>query len=135
MDGPGIVVFKHAYRDTAVIDRATDAFTELIEDQKARGVSSGDHFAKPGANDRVWDAMAKLAAHRPDVFADYYSNDIIALISASWLGPNYQVTSGVNVVNPGGEAQTAHRDYHLGFMPLETAAGYPAHVHPPVARC
>ncbi len=129
MDGPGIVVFKHAYRDTTVIDRATAAFNELIADQKARGVAGGDHFAKPGANDRVWDALEKLAAHRPEVFADYYANDVIALISASWLGPNYQVTSAVNVVNPGGEAQTAHRDYHLGFMPLETAAGYPAHVH------
>jgi len=129
MDGPGIVVCKHAYRDTTVIDRATSAFNELIADQNARGVAGGDHFAKPGANDRVWDALAKLAAHRPEVFADYYSNDVIALISASWLGPNYQVTSAVNVVNPGGEAQTAHRDYHLGFMPLETAAGYPAHVH------
>src|SRR6478735_10735563 len=40
MDGPGIVVFKHAYQDTTVIDQATDAFTELIADQKARGVSS-----------------------------------------------------------------------------------------------
>ena len=67
--------------------------------------------------------------HRPEVFADYYANDIVALVSAAWLGPNYQVTSALNVVNPGGKAQTAHRDYHLGFMPLETAAGFPAHVH------
>ncbi len=34
----------------------------------------------------------------------------------AWLGPGYQVTSQVNVVNPGGQAQVAHRDYHLGFM-------------------
>jgi ectoine hydroxylase-related dioxygenase (phytanoyl-CoA dioxygenase family) len=39
------------------------------------------------------------------------------------------MTSALNVVNPGGKAQTAHRDYHLGFMPLTTAAGFPAHVH------
>ena len=50
------------------------------------------------------------------MFADYYANDVIALISEAWLGPDYQVTSQVNVVNPGGQAQTAHRDYHLGFM-------------------
>jgi ectoine hydroxylase-related dioxygenase (phytanoyl-CoA dioxygenase family) len=67
--------------------------------------------------------------HRPEVFADYYANDVIALASAAWLGPNYQVTSALNVVNPGGQAQTAHRDYHLGFMPVQTAAGFPAHVH------
>jgi ectoine hydroxylase-related dioxygenase (phytanoyl-CoA dioxygenase family) len=129
MDGPGIVVFKHAFTDTTVIDRATEAFNELIDDQKARGVAGGDHFAPPGANDRVWNALEKLAVHRPEVFADYYSNDILALVSAAWLGPNYQMTSALNVVNPGGKAQTAHRDYHLGFMPLATAAGFPAHVH------
>jgi hypothetical protein len=33
------------------------------------------------------------------------------------------------VVNPGGTAQTAHRDYHLGFMDLDLAAQFPAHVH------
>ncbi|MET0866125.1 MAG: phytanoyl-CoA dioxygenase family protein [Nakamurella sp.] len=129
MDGPGIVVFKRAFGDTTVIDRATAAFNELIDDQKARGVAGGDHFAPPGANDRVWNALEKLAVHKPEVFADYYANDIVALASAAWLGPNYQVTSALNVVNPGGKAQTAHRDYHLGFMPLETAASFPAHVH------
>ena len=47
----------------------------------------------------------------------------------AWLGPGYQVTSQINVVNPGGAAQTAHRDYHLGFTSAERAARFPAHVH------
>jgi ectoine hydroxylase-related dioxygenase (phytanoyl-CoA dioxygenase family) len=63
------------------------------------------------------------------VFADYYANDVIALVSEAWLGPGYQVTSQVNVVNPGGQAQVAHRDYHLGFMDAEAAARFPAQVH------
>jgi ectoine hydroxylase-related dioxygenase (phytanoyl-CoA dioxygenase family) len=129
MDGPGIAVFQGAFADTTVIDRSTEAFTALIEKQKASGVAGGDHFAPPGANDRLWGALEKLAVHRPDLFADYYSNDILALVSQAWLGPNYQMTSDLNVVNPGGQAQTAHRDYHLGFMPMETAARFPAHVH------
>jgi ectoine hydroxylase-related dioxygenase (phytanoyl-CoA dioxygenase family) len=33
------------------------------------------------------------------------------------------------VVNPGGKAQVAHRDYHLGFMSAEQSRAYPAHVH------
>ena len=33
------------------------------------------------------------------------------------------------MVNPGGQAQTAHRDYHLGFMDAAAAARFPAHVH------
>jgi ectoine hydroxylase-related dioxygenase (phytanoyl-CoA dioxygenase family) len=39
------------------------------------------------------------------------------------------VTSQLNVVNPGGQAQVAHRDYHLGFMSQEQALRYPAHLH------
>jgi ectoine hydroxylase-related dioxygenase (phytanoyl-CoA dioxygenase family) len=128
-DGPGIVVFTQAFGDLSVVDRATEAFLDQIAAEKAAGVAGGDHFAKPGANDRVWGALDKLAIARPEVFADYYANDVIALVSESWLGPGYQVTSQVNVVNPGGQAQTAHRDYHLGFMDAEGAARFPAQVH------
>ncbi|QXQ10862.1 phytanoyl-CoA dioxygenase family protein [Paeniglutamicibacter sp. Y32M11] len=129
IEGPGIVVFKGAFPDLGVVDRATDAFNRLIAAQKAAGVTGGDHFAKPGANDRVWGALDKLALADPEVFAAYYASDILALVSEAWLGPNYQVTSQVNVVNPGGSAQRAHRDYHLGFMSAEQAAAYPAHAH------
>jgi ectoine hydroxylase-related dioxygenase (phytanoyl-CoA dioxygenase family) len=128
-DGPGIVVFKQAFGDLSVVDRATDAFLAQIDAEKAAGASGGDHFAKPGANDRIWGALDKLAVADPEVFADYYANDVVALVSEAWLGPDYQVTSQVNVVNPGGQAQVPHRDYHLGFMDAVTAARFPAHVH------
>ena len=128
-DGPGVVVFKHAFADPSIVDRATEVFDRMIAEQKAAGAVAGDHFAAPGANDRVWGALDKLAVRAPDVFADYYGNDAIALVSEAWLGRGYQVTSQVNVVNPGGTAQVAHRDYHLGFMSLEQSVGYPAHVH------
>jgi len=128
-DGPGLVVFQEAFADIAVVDRATEAFQAMIADQKARGTAAGDHFAKPGANDRVWNALEKLAVRAPDVFVDYYSNEVLALIFTAWLGPAYQVTSQINVVNPGGEAQSPHRDYHLGFMTNERAAQFPVHAH------
>ncbi len=128
-DGPGLIVFESAFADLSVVDRATEVFKELIAEQRASGVAVGDHFAKPGANDRVWNGLEKLAVRAPDVFADYYSNGILALISTAWLGPAYQLTSQVNVVNPGGTAQSPHRDYHLGFMTNDRAAQYPAHVH------
>jgi ectoine hydroxylase-related dioxygenase (phytanoyl-CoA dioxygenase family) len=128
-DGPGIVVLAGAFPDTAVVDRATAVFEAMIADLKAAGVVGGDHFAKPGANDRVWGALDKFALRDPEAFAAYYGNDVIALVSEAWLGTGYQVTSQVNVVNPGGQAQVAHRDYHLGFMSEEQALAYPAHVH------
>jgi ectoine hydroxylase-related dioxygenase (phytanoyl-CoA dioxygenase family) len=127
-DGPGVVVFEGAF-DRAAVDRASEAFTALIEAQRAEGAAAGDHFGKAGANDRVWNAAQKLALYAPEVFADYYANDALALVSQAWLGPRYQLTSQVNVVNPGGAAQVPHRDYHLGFVDVDQLAGYPAHMH------
>ncbi|MEO8758970.1 MAG: phytanoyl-CoA dioxygenase family protein [Devosia sp.] len=128
-DGPGVVAFKGAFADTAPVDAATTLFNEMIAEQHATGTGGGDHFAKPGANDRIWNALEKLALRDPEVFAAYYSNDIIALISEAWLGPAYQVSSQVNCVNPGGAAQSAHRDYHLGFQSPQVIEQYPVHVH------
>lgn len=128
-DGPGVVVIRGAFPDTSVVDRATAAFDELIAAQRASGAVAGDHFATPGSNDRIWNALEKLAVHAPEVFVEYYANDVIALVSHAWLGPGYQVTSQVNVVNPGGKAQVGHRDYHLGFLAPDVIEQYPEHVH------
>src|SRR5204862_7324952 len=129
LDGPGIVVLAGAFDDPWVIDRATWQFEAIIAAQRAAGGAAGDHFAAAGQNDRIWNALEKLAVRAPDVFADYYANNLIAAVCRAWLGPGYQVTSHINVVNPGGAAQTAHRDYHLGFAYAERAARFPAHVH------
>jgi len=127
-DGPGVVAFEGAF-DVDVVDRASEAFFAIIDAQRAAGAAAGDHFGKPGANDRIWNAAQKLALHNPQVFADYYANDALAVVCQAWLGPRYQVTSQVNVVNPGGKQQVPHRDYHLGFVADEDLASYPAHLH------
>jgi ectoine hydroxylase-related dioxygenase (phytanoyl-CoA dioxygenase family) len=127
-DGPGVVAFEGAF-DAGVVDRASEAFFTIIDAQRAAGDAAGDHFGKPGANDRIWNAAQKLALHNPQVFADYYANDALAVVCQAWLGPRYQVTSQVNVVNPGGKQQVPHRDYHLGFVPDEHLVDYPAHLH------
>ena len=128
-EGPGLVVFRGAFADLDAVDRVTAAFDAIIADERAAGAVAGDHFATPGANDRIWNALEKLAVRDPDAFVDYYANDIVALISEAWLGPGYQVTSQPNVVRPSGKAQDPHRDYHLGFLSNELAARYPEHVH------
>jgi ectoine hydroxylase-related dioxygenase (phytanoyl-CoA dioxygenase family) len=128
-DGPGLAIFENAFPDTSVVDRVTNAFDEMIAEERAQGGAQGDHFAPPGANSRVWNALEKLAVRDPEAFVDYYSNDILAMVSAAWLGPGYQVTSQVNVVRPGGRAQDPHRDYHLGFLANDVIERYPAHVH------
>jgi ectoine hydroxylase-related dioxygenase (phytanoyl-CoA dioxygenase family) len=128
-DGPGVIAIRGAFADTTAIDRTNDHFWAIIEEERKSNVGGGDHFAKPGANDRIWNALEKLCLRDPAAFAVYYGNPVIALASEAWLGPAYQITSQLNVVNPGGAAQVPHRDYHLGFQSPQAIERYPAHVH------
>jgi len=128
-NGPGVIVLQGAEPDHAMIDRASDIFRDLIARQTAAGTGGGDHFAKPGANDRLWNSLEKHCMADPANFARYYANPFLALVSQAWLGPCYQITAQLNVVNPGGAAQSPHRDYHLGFQTAEQVARYPRHVH------
>lgn len=128
-DGPGVIVLRGAFPDTSVIDDATSAFNRIIASESADGGPAGDHFGKPGANARIWNAQEKLATHAPDVFVHYFANDGIVMAAEAWLGPNFQMTSQVNLVHPGGQAQEPHCDYHLGFQTNEVMERYPAHVH------
>ena len=127
-EGPGVVALSGAFDDAPVVDRATAAYDELIATEKATGAGGNDHFGT-GANDRLWNALEKLAVLDPGTFVDYFGNDLLALVSEAWLGPSFQVTSHINVVRPGGLAQDPHRDYHLGFLSNAVAETYPAHVH------
>ncbi|RRW40398.1 phytanoyl-CoA dioxygenase [Pseudomonas luteola] len=126
--GPGVLVIRRAYTDVAVIDRHTEVFRQIFEDEVKHGISA-DHFAKAGINGRIWNVLQKTAEKSPDSFIEYYSNPLMALVAEAWLGPYYQVTAQVNVVHPGGQAQQPHRDYHLGFQSVEEAARYPIPVH------
>jgi ectoine hydroxylase-related dioxygenase (phytanoyl-CoA dioxygenase family) len=127
-DGPGVIVLKRAETDHAMIDRASDIFRAIITEQHRTNSGGGDHFAKPGANDRIWNSLEKHCLTDPENFAAYYGNEMLALISEAWLGPYYQMTAQLNVVNPAGAAQSAHRDYHLGFQSAKDIERYPRHV-------
>ncbi|WP_338749263.1 phytanoyl-CoA dioxygenase family protein [Janibacter alittae] len=126
--GAGIFVITGAL-EHEVVDRVSADLEEIIATEKAAGGEVGDHFAAAGANDRIWNALEKLAVTHPGDFVDYYANDLLALAARAWLGPGYQVTSQVNVVNPGGVGQTVHRDYHLGFTSPQAGERFPRHVH------
>lgn len=127
--GPGVFLLRGAFADTSVVDDASEVFHAIIARESADGGEVGDHFGKPGANARIWNAQQKLAREAPRVFARYFANDAIALASEAWLGPAYQMTSQVNLIHPGGAAQEPHCDYHLGFLGDVRASAYPSHVH------
>ncbi|MFK7867844.1 MAG: phytanoyl-CoA dioxygenase family protein [Roseobacter sp.] len=127
--GAGVFVLKAAYQDTSVIDAATRLYQEVIEREKATSGGGADHFAAAGSNDRIWNALQKLCEADADTYVRYFANPAIDAACEAWLGPNYQMTAQINLVRPGGAAQQAHRDYHLGFQTADTSAEYPAHVH------
>ncbi|MGV8832262.1 MAG: phytanoyl-CoA dioxygenase family protein [Devosia sp.] len=127
--GAGIIVIRQGLPDHDVIDGASVIFDQIIANEKQLARGGGDHFAKPGANDRIWNALEKHCVADPANFAAYFSAHAIAMASEAWLGPAYQMTAQVNRVNPGGAAQSPHRDYHLGFMSADRMAQFPAHIH------
>jgi ectoine hydroxylase-related dioxygenase (phytanoyl-CoA dioxygenase family) len=125
----GVLAIQGAVRDTSALETANAIFADIIAEEKAGSGGGGDHFAKAGANDRVWNSLQKLCLRAPEVFARCFASPTIAAACEAWLGPHYQVTAQVNLVRPGGAAQSAHRDYHLGFQTAAGAAAYPAHAH------
>lgn len=125
----GAIVLKRAYADSDPIDRASGIFNDIIAEEREKSAGKGDHFAAAGANDRVWNSAQKHCLRDPEGFALYFGNVAVAAACEAWLGPDYQITAQVNQVRPGGQAQVAHRDYHLGFMSAEQAAQFPRHAH------
>ncbi|MEM7368956.1 MAG: phytanoyl-CoA dioxygenase family protein [Bacteroidota bacterium] len=124
-DGPGVFVVRRFYEDLSIVDRSTNIFYSIIEEEKTIRIHAGDHFAKEGANERIWNSFQKVCEKDSEAFIDYYKNPLYRLLSEIWLGPGYQLTAQVNIVKAGGTAQSAHRDYHLGFQTNEMVAHFP----------
>ena len=129
LDGPGIVVFRGAIRDMDLLNDVSKILIQIIAEERQASGGKGDHFAKAGTNARIWNSHEKLCMRAPELYARYAANDVIDLISRSWLGPLYQITFQVNLVYPGGKAQVPHRDYHMGFQQEHQLRDYPANVH------
>ena len=129
LDGPGVLAVRGAVRDRALLDDVTGVLLGLLG-AESEAHSGADHFGGHGANGRVWNAHEKLAVAAPDLFCRYNSCPTVDLAATAWLGPAYHITTQVNLVRPGGRAQTGHRDYHMGFMPAARAALWPSHAHP-----
>ena len=129
LSGAGIIVIKNGIENAAIVDRASEVFSQIIESEKTDTLGGGDHFAQAGANDRIWNALEKHCLIDSHNFTEYYASDAIAMGAEAWLGRGYQVTAQVNCVKPNGRAQKPHRDYHLGFMEPTQTLDYPTHVH------
>ncbi|MEM9603298.1 MAG: phytanoyl-CoA dioxygenase family protein [Pseudomonadota bacterium] len=125
--GAGVVVLRAAVPDLDAVDAATAAFERILEREAEGKTEHADHFSS--GNDRIWNSLQKLALADPDTFVRYHGSAAIDAVCTAWLGPFYQMTAQVNLVHPGGAAQKAHRDYHLGFQGPLAATAYPRAVH------
>ena len=124
-EGPGVMTVRQAFSDTKAIDLATEIFLEIIAEEKISKQHRGDHYAKPGENERIWNALQKFCERDTEAFVAYYDNPVLCFVSEAWLGPFFQMTSQVNIVKPGGQSQHPHRDYHLGFQEDSLISEYP----------
>lgn len=129
LSGPGIIAIRAGYDDLALVDAVTEVLNAIVAYEEAGNDGKGDHFAAAGANSRIWNAHEKLCMRAPELFARYNANELTRRAAEAWLGSGYQITTQVNVVRPGGKAQVAHRDYHMGFQDVETLKGFPASQH------
>ncbi|OJK03640.1 hypothetical protein ASPACDRAFT_21734 [Aspergillus aculeatus ATCC 16872] len=132
-EGPGIFVLQHFYDvedHHPTLTATTAAFNRIIAHEAATTTSAkkGDHFSS-GHNARIWNSFSKHAFADPSSFVAYYSNPWLRAVSETWLGPGYRLTAQVNVVRPGGQAQSPHRDYHLGFQDDGNCALFPRGMH------
>ena len=123
-DGPGVLVVRQAYADTSIIDRSTEVLSQVAAHERTADMGQGDHF---GDNERVWNSLQKACLANPSLFVEYYGNPVIRVLSEAWLGPAYRVTAQINNIRPGGQSQSPHRDYHLGFQSASAVAAFPAH--------
>ena len=126
--GAGVFIVRKLFDSMATIDDASQVFYDLMHEQNQSTHNLADHFAASGANSRVWNCLEKMAVKDAKTFINYYKNPLLADICTAWLGPDYQITSQVNLVHPGGAAQQPHRDYHLGFTNDKEVQRYPLHV-------
>ena len=116
---------RQAFSDTTAIDRATEIFLGIIAEEKISKQHRGDHYAKPGENERIWNALQNFCEQDTEAFLAYYDNPVLCFVSEAWLGPFFQMTSQVNIGKHGGQSQHPHRDYHLGFQENSLISEYP----------
>ena len=60
----GVIVLKNTYEDNSLIDDATKIYEKIIIEEKEKNIGGSDHYAKPDANDRIWNSLQKILSKR-----------------------------------------------------------------------
>ncbi|KAL2838531.1 hypothetical protein BJY01DRAFT_250905 [Aspergillus pseudoustus] len=126
-EGPGVIVLKRMYAINGLeqtVDAANKIFGQILDDE-TRAKQNSDEGNKIDRNLKAHNVFTKLAKRAPQVFVDYYSNPWLDRVSQAWLGPGYRFNASLNIVPPGGPAQPAHRDFHMGFFGPDKCVKFP----------
>ena len=127
LHGPGIVVVTGAV-DPAIVDRATAVFQAMIAEQRAATLSAATTSPPRRQRPRL-ERDTEVGPRRPrnvrGLLRQRAHQHRRLGLARSRVPGHVQI----NLVNPGGQAQAPHRDYHLGFMSDVVAEQYPAHAH------
>ncbi|KAH6986606.1 hypothetical protein EDB80DRAFT_818173 [Ilyonectria destructans] len=132
-EGPGVVVLRGLYKIDgleSVLDAANTVFDKILQDEKSAGVGASQTQTSESGytldrNLKTYNAFTKLAVRDPETFVAYYSNPWLKHVAEAWVGPGYRINATLNIVPPGGFAQPAHRDYHMGFFDAERCVKFP----------
>ena len=128
-DGPGHVVLRNAFDDLAAVDAATEVFFAIIDEQRRDNKAERRPFRQARRQRPHLERAGKAGAARAGTFARYYANEAIAMVSRGVARDRLSDHVADQFVNPGGAAQSAHRDYHMGFQSAEEIARFPVHAH------
>ena len=115
-DGPGVVVFEGAF-DHDVVDRASEAFTALIDAQRAAGRRRGRPLRqgrrqRPHLERRAEARAARSRGLRRVLRQRRPRHGVRRPGWARATRSPHRSTSSIPVAH----AQVPHRDYHLGFV-------------------
>ncbi|ORX36098.1 hypothetical protein BD324DRAFT_630156 [Kockovaella imperatae] len=98
--GPGVLIIKEMMEPEMCV-RAHEFMKTITP-----GIETSTHKRTP----RFGEKQAKA---KPEDYAGYYSNPILAMVCEAWLGLGYQITTQSNAIRAGSDQQEIHRDYHM----------------------
>ena len=122
VNGSGAFVIKRLV-PPSIVEKTNILIMDIIQKQIK---PENDHFSN---NQRIWNFYEKFCAQNPKLFINYFRNPIFNLVIQSYLGPKYEISSQVNIVEPDSKSQIFHRDYHLGLMDIDEIIKYPDNIH------
>ena len=117
-DREGFFIVKDAF-DPKLIDSNRESYYEILSKEK------WDHSRVKGTGKRIWRSLEKLALMDPHGWIYFYCNSALDHVFEAWLGPLYQLTAQINIINQDHKNLPVHFDYHFGMLRKDLQNKFP----------